>query len=267
MKKERDGKGFLYFVEVFFGGILTILLMGLYALQTYTGWPKEGGGVCGVSDKTFTKKKSRRRLYPQSANAVGRFFCWGLKNLVSRTAAFFWLRKVRGLENLPVSGPFLVVPNHQSFMDFMLVIFALKQVTNLTFFVKKPYFDMPLWKFFLSPMGHIRADRTSVRKALNLLQKEHLPVVLFAEGTRTRTGKVGDAYPGFGRIAKKIPDLKIIPVGISGAFEVWPWDRKWPKLSRSVDLTVGEALTFANFQGEEKEFSQLVMNRIHQLAS
>jgi|GEM_PF-1340903 len=264
-KQEKEKKGILCFVGSFLGLIPTVLLMGLYELQTLTGWPKEGKGIFGITDQTFIKKKHKKELYPKSAMAKGRFYCWGLKHLISRFAGFLWLRKVRGVGYIPQQGPFLIVPNHQSFLDFMLVIFALKRVTNLIFFIKIPYFDMPLWKFFLFPMGHIRADRFSVKKALIFLTKEQLPVVLFAEGTRTRSGKVGDVYPGFGRIAKKIPNLKIIPIGISGAFDVWPWDKKFPRLHRGVDLSIGKPLVFNEFSGDEEGFSRLVMKSINDL--
>lgn len=267
MNKEiAKRKKFFVYVEELIGGILAAILMALYLFQTITGWPREDERFDDFMGK-FMGRGSRDK-YPQNSTVKGRFYCWGLKNLISRLTAFLWLRQTRGQENIPSKGAFLVVPNHQSYLDFMLVIFALRKVKNLTFFVKVPYFDIPLWKFFLAPMGHIRADRTSIRKAFLLLMNEELPVVLFAEGTRTRTGKVGDAYPGFGRIAKKIPTLKIIPVGISGAFKLWPWDSKFPKLSgRKVKISVGKPITFIEFGGNEEEFSSMIMKQIERLVN
>lgn len=244
---------------------LTIVLMSLYALNTRTRWlEKYDFGVDKLLNRIFSRKESSN--YPDSATSWGKFFCWGLKNLISIPVAFLWLKKVQGLQNIPRKGPYLVIPNHQSYMDFMLIIAAFRYIRNLIFFVKKPYFDIPLWKFFLFPMGHLRADRHSVNKALKLLVKEGHPVVLFAEGTRTRDGKVGDAYPGFGRIAEIVPGIPIIPVGIKGAYKVWPWNQKLPAFpGRRVEISIGEALKFKDFEGSQAEFSELVMARIKEL--
>lgn len=195
----------------------------------------------------------------------GKVYYWILKNIVSRLVVFLWVRQICGQENIPDGGPFLVVPNHQSYLDFMLVIFALK-VKKLIFFIKAPYFDIPLWKFFLVPMGQIRADGRSIGKSIEFLTKEKLPVVLFAEGTRTTTGRVGIAYPGFGIIASKISTLKVLPVGISGPFEIWPWNRKFPKLSgRKVKISIGAPITFSEFGRNKENFSSMIMEEIKQL--
>ncbi|MBT3356385.1 1-acyl-sn-glycerol-3-phosphate acyltransferase [bacterium] len=264
MNNSQEKKNFFVYIKEAISAFLGVGLMALYGFQTMIGWVNEEESFSEFMRGNFFGKN--RSKYPENSSAKGRFYCWGLKNLVSRLAAFLWLREVNGLENIPDEGEYLIVPNHQSYLDFMLVIFALKKVKNLTFFVKTRYFDMPLWKFFLSPMGHIRADRKSISKAMRLLTDENLPVVLFAEGTRTKTGKIGDPYPGFGRIAQKVPNVKIIPVGIKGAFEVWSWDRRGPKLSgRKIDIRIGTALSFADFKGTEKAFSEKIMKEVAKL--
>jgi 1-acyl-sn-glycerol-3-phosphate acyltransferase len=56
-------------------------------------------------------------------------------------------------------------------------------------------------------------------------------VLIFPEGTRTRDGSLGAIQPGFCAIARRVK-APLIPVGIQGAYEVWPRDRALPRLAR-----------------------------------
>lgn len=208
--------------------------------------------------------KSYGMGFPKAVKFFGRVYYFLLQHLICRTIGFLVVRKITGLENIPPGGPFLVVPNHSSFVDFMLVIDCLRKRRYLAFFVKKKYFDMKKWNHFLSRMGHIRADSHSIRRALAVL-KEGCPVVLFAEGTRTRTGSMGDAYPGLGIVGSKA-GVPVIPMGIKGAYELWPWNKKVPNLlqGRQIDISFGKPVSFECFSGVD-EFAKKVMGDVKKM--
>ncbi len=172
-------------------------------------------------------------------NFLGVIYYWLLKNLVTRLVAFVWLCKVNGQENVPVGGNFLILANHQSYLDFLLLIFVFRKSPNLVFFIKDDYFNKRLWRFALLAMGQLSADKLSLKKASKILREGQGPVVIFPEGTRTRTGELNEINPGFTVITKSVPGLFILPVGIKGAFEVFPPNKRTPIFERKVEISIG----------------------------
>ncbi len=210
---------------------------------------------------------SGKRVETQSNfTLVGRIYYSVLKNFFARIFAWIWLCKVKGEENIPKEGAFLIAPNHQSYLDFLLIIFVFRKSINLTFFIKKPYFNKLIWKHFLVQMGQIMADRRSIGKAISLLRDGQAPVVLFAEGTRTSTGEIGELNRSLAVIAEKIPDLKIIPVGIVGAFEAWPAGQKFPRLGKKIKISIAKGVSFADIGGDKAYFLGKIKRGLTSLA-
>lgn len=235
-------------------GIKVLILANYYLVASFFSSKEEGLEVF-LQRKLALKEKTRRQ---KPFRFLGGFYSWVLRNIISRTAAFCWLGKVDGGENIPKEGPFLIVPNHQSYLDFMLIIWVFRKSNNLKFFVKPNYFDKRLWNFFLAPMGHLRADSGSLRRAIRILQEEKTPIALFPEGKRTENGEIGELSGGLAVIARKIPDLKLVPVGVRGAFGVWSRHKKLPRPpKRSVKISIGNPISWEDFKkkGEKEQFS------------
>lgn len=194
--------------------------------------------------------------------AAGRIYYWILRNFFCRLAKLIWVKKIKGMENLPKSGPYIIAVNHSSYLDFMLIIGALPQF--LFFFIKDNYYDSPLWNYFLAKMNQIRAANGAFKKGLKLAKKKNI-LVIFPEGTRTRNGSLGSGLDGVAKIsiAGKIP---VIPVGISGAFGLWPPQKKFPKFKREATINFGKLL----YPGtpelcESKDYTQKIMGEIEKL--
>lgn len=215
--------------------------------------------------KHYPTDHDEARTFPAYLKFLGKIHYFLLQNIVCRATGLLFVERVEGLENLPPNGPFLVVPNHGSFVDFMLVMDCLRRRRFLTFFIKKKYFDMKIWNRVLVWMCQIRADKYSIKNALNVLSTGY-PVILFAEGTRTLTGEVGNAYPGLAMVGSmaKVP---IIPMGINGAYEFWPWNKRFPNLlyGKKISVTFGEPVFFEQFADRE-EFMEKVMDEVKRLA-
>ncbi|HBI26670.1 MAG TPA: 1-acyl-sn-glycerol-3-phosphate acyltransferase [Peptococcaceae bacterium] len=107
--------------------------------------------------------------------------------------------KVEGAENIPEQGPVLVAANHFSYWDPVVLACALERQVH--FMAKSNLFSYPLLGLLINKMGAFpvdrkkRADRSSLKKALNLLDEGKV-VGIFPEGTRSSTGSLLPALPG-----------------------------------------------------------------------
>ncbi len=137
-------------------------------------------------------------------------------------SALFRIR-VFGRENLPKRGGVLIVSNHQSYLDPVLIGVGLRR--PVTFMARDTLFRHPLFGLLIKslnafPIKRGRLDAGAMREAEERL-KSGWQLLLFPEGTRTRNGQIGRVKPGFGLLAAR-GGVPVIPAAIYGAFEVWP---------------------------------------------
>jgi 1-acyl-sn-glycerol-3-phosphate acyltransferase len=147
-----------------------------------------------------------------------------------------------GRGHLPKGGGVLLVSNHQSFLDPMLVAHGLcRQVRYLA---RDSLFRLPGFRGLIRSLGAIPLRRdgvgvSGIRDSLTLLT-DGQALLVFPEGTRTRDGRVGPMRGGFGLLAKKA-GVPIVPVAIQGAFEAWPRNKILFEL-RPVRIGLGEPI-------------------------
>lgn len=167
-----------------------------------------------------------------------------------------WIRKVTGLEDLPKEGPFIIAPNHSSYLEHFLIgsVVIPEFEHHINFLAKKEHFEgfqrhwHRLWKAYTC---YIPIDRAKGRKALeeakDILKKGEI-LVIYPEGTRTLTGKLQRGKTGIARLAlwTKVP---VVPLGIIGTFEILPKGKSIPRL-RKAELHFGRPLTFEEHYGK-----------------
>jgi len=132
-----------------------------------------------------------------------------------------------GLERLPAKAPFILCPNHQSFLDGPLLISTLpKRIIDEIFILGyTDYWQGPVMKFF-GKLSRIVAIDASVNlvQALQIgalgLRKGRV-LLIFPEGTRTIDGKLAEFKKGTAIMACEL-GIPVVPVGLKGAFEMWP---------------------------------------------
>lgn len=138
---------------------------------------------------------------------------------------------VIGRENITEKKSYIFVANHQGAFD----IFAVYGYLNHKFkwMMKKSLRKMPFIGFACSSAGHIFVDNSSsaavlhtIKAAENML-KNGESLVVFPEGSRTYTGKMGRFKRGAFQLSLEF-HLPIVPVTIDGAFQVLPRTKLLP---------------------------------------
>lgn len=125
--------------------------------------------------------------------------------------------EVSGTENIPKTSGAIIAANHISLLDPPVLGAALPRPVH--FMAKKELFANPLFAWVIEklnafPVQRGTADRVAIRKALLLLEQQAL-VGIFPEGTRSKSGALGNPEPGVALIAAKA-GAPIIPVAIAG---------------------------------------------------
>ena len=178
--------------------------------------------------------------------------------------------RFEGEENIPERGPFLLIVNHQSNLDPMLLHALCPR--RLFTLAKSSVFRSRLMRCLAPRVGAIptrryQVDPQSVRVVLRLLD-EGRGVGIFPEGERSWDATLQAFRVGTMRLVLK-SGVPVIPCGIDGTYDVWPrWGHmKWIKVGpgrESVTIRYGKALFFGRHDDRASRESALpeVTNRI-----
>lgn len=170
----------------------------------------------------------------------------------------FFRIKVNGQENLPDSGPVILLSNHISLLDPPLL--AAVSPRPVRFMAKKELFENPILRFILFladafPVDRKKNDITAVKKALSVLKKEEV-LGLFPEGTRRPEGKLGTPKLGSVMLAIK-SGAPIVAVGISNV-----------KAEGQITINIGESFNLEQFsqkkltKDQRKEAAKFIKTKI-----
>ncbi|MBT8080711.1 MAG: MFS transporter [Gammaproteobacteria bacterium] len=187
-----------------------------------------------------------------------RFLAWILVNVLYRI-------KTIGMENIPDRGPAVIVCNHVSFVDALVLGGSIRRPVRFVMYHK--IFQIPLLNFLFRnakaiPIAPAKEDEQLMSEAFDRIDAEleagHL-VCIFPEGAITTDGEVHPFRPGVERILERRP-VPVIPVGLSGLWGSWfsrmsgGGLRRFPgKLFSRVDIHAGEPLSAANVTAEKLE--------------
>jgi 1-acyl-sn-glycerol-3-phosphate acyltransferase len=149
---------------------------------------------------------------------------------------------VSGVENIPATGPFVLVANHQSILDPILVQSACPR--HLHTLTKSTQFSSPAFRWLLTrvkgiPTRRYRVDPQVVRVVLRRLG-EGKGVGIYPEGERSWDGTLQPFRQGTIRLLLKA-GVPVVPCGIDGSYDAWPrWSRVLKR--RRVSLRFGEPI-------------------------
>lgn len=166
----------------------------------------------------------------------------------------FWTVRVRGLEQLDLSQQYIFCPNHESYIDGLLVLSCLpKELWNkICSIAADNLFDNKVHRPGIRIMGGIPVHRTgnttpAMKRAYECIVKGGCNLLIHPEGTRTRDGKMGEFKQGAAQLSIQT-GKKIVPIFIKGTREVFPPNRKLPRVFRfrkkkyKIDICFGRPI-------------------------
>lgn len=164
---------------------------------------------------------------------------------------------VRGKENVPVSGAFIIASNHLSFIDSMAI--PLMSPRRVGYLAKSEYFTTPglkgwLTKTLFTALGALPVERATHRAAQEALDTAMTVLNagggfgVYPEGTRSKDGRLARGKTGVAWLALTA-DCPVVPVGITGTDRIQPIGVNYWRPHR-FSVTFGKPLTFPELRGQ-----------------
>jgi long-chain acyl-CoA synthetase len=196
-----------------------------------------------VLDWTFNQTIVTKAVFWGIAGAL-----WGLSRLLFRI-------RTRGVEHFPRVYPYLVCPNHVSFLDGFLLSGVLpRHVLRRVFFLGyHEYFSGPVTGFLgrclrVLPVSPDKGLQQSLRLAAEGLRRGGI-LCVFPEGERSIDGSVKQFRKGPAILATEL-GAPVVPVGYTGTFESWPRGSGIQGL-HPVTIGIGEAIPAEDKSADE----------------
>lgn len=199
------------------------------------------------------------------ASGVTSCFIWGLpfnrRQSLAATSNYLilnWLRltcgvkvNVTGLENLP-AGPCVILSNHQSAWESFYIQWL---VQPASFVLKQELLWLPFFGWTIAAMGPIAIKRSKPGAAMRQVLKQGrdrlrngIKVVIYPEGTRNPSGKLGSFKTGGAALAK-LADVPVVPLAHNAGAH-WPAD-SWLKYPGTIDVHIATPLDSSAYSARE----------------
>jgi 1-acyl-sn-glycerol-3-phosphate acyltransferase len=186
---------------------------------------------------------------------------WMLSRMVC-SVYFGW--RVTDAQNVPLQGPVILASNHSSFLDPFLVGAGVRR--TVSYLARESLFRFPVVGWVLRSWQAVPVDRdgggaSGLRAILDRLLAGGA-ILLFPEGTRTRTGLLQPARSGIGLTVLK-SNAPVVPVRVFGTFDAYGRHYKLPR-PRRVGVRYGKPLMFEALRAEAKNCPKPRLKQIYQ---
>ncbi|HEX7177310.1 MAG TPA: AMP-binding protein, partial [Pyrinomonadaceae bacterium] len=216
--------------------------------------PSAGGGhtaAGGVTWKEMLDSANSDEVadeYVHKSPGVLTYVYFLLLKLFLLSSKILFRLKVRGIDNLPPAGPYLICPNHQSYLDGLLVTAVLpysifKQLYSLGY---TPFFSGGL-KDSIARIGKVvpidaNTDLVRAMKVSAIILKANKILLIFPEGGLSCDGQLQSFKKGAPVLAQEL-GLSVVPTAIKGSFNVWRKGANRIHLA-PVEIVFGKPLDF-----------------------
>ena len=208
-----------------------------------------------------------RTREPLVSLALYHAFKW---SVISPLLHTYFRGKIYGAENVPQTGPVIIVSNHASYFDPPIVSSCVRR--PVAYMAKEELFKVPVLAQAIKlygayPVSRGTADRNAIRAALEYLENGWA-VGVFLEGTRTPDGRISDPKRGAALLAAKAK-APFLPVCLWGSEQIL---QPGSSLPRPVPLTIriGQLIDAPSSNNKEElervtQKCAAVINEMHDL--
>ncbi|MEW6214817.1 MAG: AMP-binding protein, partial [Nitrospirota bacterium] len=166
--------------------------------------------------------------------------------LIKIIMKIFFRLKIESLENIPEKGPYIITPNHASYLDGFNIVAALTSISfrDLYSLGFQKYFTGTFKESFARLAHVIPIDpETYLTRALQMasyILRNGKSLLIFPEGGRSYDGEIMEFKKGVGILSLEL-NVTVIPAYITGSFEALPRGKIWPKFTE-MKITFGTPL-------------------------
>jgi 1-acyl-sn-glycerol-3-phosphate acyltransferase len=176
-----------------------------------------------------------------------------------------WHRlEIAGHEHLPSQPPFVIVANHSSHLDALVLASMVSwRIRDRVFPIAAgDVFFQTHWSSafaagFLNalPMWRKNCGPRALAQLRSRLLDEPCSYILFPEGTRSRDGQMADFKPGLGMLIAGT-SVPVVPCHLHGCFDAWQPEQKWPRPKR-IRVRLGEPMAFEGVTSNREGWEQI----------
>jgi len=170
-----------------------------------------------------------------------------------------------GKENIPKNKNVCYVSNHESNFDIPTILGSLDH--EVGFIAKKNLIYFPLLGLWMKFMGCIFIDRSNLKGSIKTIKKElktiinGRPILVFPEGTRSKSNNIGEFQPGTIRILGKINDIEIIPITVKNTYKAF--EEHHGAASANIEIYFHKAIHTNSLQKDDiKDLTKRLKNII-----
>jgi len=193
---------------------------------------------------------------------------WSLHHTTWAVLRFYLRRRLRlrveGAEGLPTHPPFLMVSNHTSHLDALVLGASVcRRLRGDVFPIAagETFFETPVLESFSAlflnalPMWRRRCGRHEMAELRKQLEERCSAFILFPEGTRSRTGEMTHFKAGVGMLVAQT-DIPVYPCHIQGAYQSWPADQTRPRPG-SITVRIGGPMFFSATENDRGGWAEV----------
>ena len=228
------------------------------AKQAATTAPEELGRPTPEQERWLEPRSALEHALARTLLVLNRWLLRGLFGV-----------RAEGLEHLPRDRPYLLTPNHESYLDPLAICAVLpwEHVRHLYWagwaglLFKGPLTRLFSRVFQVLPVDPERGLTSTLTLGRTVLERGD-PLVWFPEGARSTDGRLQPFLPGVGLLLERT-GVPAVPVWIEGTFESWPPGQRLPR-PHPVSMRIGPPLALADLEpdGGEGERHRRVAERL-----